>query len=205
MNMLEFEKITNEGLIEAYCMGTLTDAEAEKISILATKYPEVQLEIDKTIATLISIKSNQLDPSLKNKILNRIEGLIEPTIIDIHNPSPINKYSEAVAWRNSITQINKPVIEDGVGVHTIIDRSDFQLSIVWLYESLTEEGHDHNDFKESFLILEGSCECDFDGKIYQFTAGDFFDIPNNINHTIKNISTTTPYVKGIVQRRKIAV
>jgi mannose-6-phosphate isomerase-like protein (cupin superfamily) len=205
MNIFELENIAQDGIIEAYCMGTLSDAEAEKISILATKYPEVQLEIDKTIATLISIKSNHLDPSLKNKILNRIEELIEPTIIDIYTPPPINKYSDAIAWRNSISHINKPVIEDGVGVHSIIDRSDFQLSIVWLYESLTEEGHDQTDFTESFLILEGSCECDFDGKIYQFTAGDFFDIPDNTNHTIKNISTNTPYVKGIVQRRKIAV
>ncbi len=78
------------------------------------------------------------------------------------------------------------------------------LTLAWLSADLVEDQHAGDAFIESFFILEGACECDFDGRIVRFSAGDYFEIPADTRHVIKNISEGLPYVKGLVQRRKAA-
>lgn len=205
MKISELEKYKNEGLIEAYCLGTLADETARDITALAKTNIELKNEIDETIQALTLIKSEKLSDDVKIKVLGTLDELMEPAIIDLMNPPLINFYSDASAWSNSLKKIVATNVEEGIGHYVLVDNEDIQLNLVWLYDVLTEEGHDDSEFSESFLILEGRCECDFEGQIFQFSAGDYFDIPVNTRHIIKNISTELPYVKGLVQRKRLAV
>lgn len=205
MKISELEKYKNEGLIEAYCLGTLDDVTARAITTMAKTNIELRSEIDKTIHALSLIRNENLSNDIRMKVLSTLDEMMEAAVIDLANPPLINYYSDANAWSKSLENIKETEIVEGIGLHVIIEKEDVQLNVVWLYDTLTEEGHDDSAFSESFLILEGRCECDFEGRIFQFSAGDYFDIPVNTRHIIKNISTELPYVKGLVQRKRLAV
>lgn len=54
----------------------------------------------------------------------------------------------------------------------------------------------HDDRRESFFIMKGTCICVVDGIQYELNPGDFLEIPLHTNHDIKIV---TPYVVAILQ------
>jgi len=58
-----------------------------------------------------------------------------------------------------------------------------------------EEIHDHE--RESFIILEGECECHIGHDVIRLGPGGFVEIPMYTPHNVKVIS---PYVVAILQR-----
>jgi mannose-6-phosphate isomerase-like protein (cupin superfamily) len=50
---------------------------------------------------------------------------------------------------------------------------------------------------ESFIILEGECECTIGDKVFRLKPGGFTEIPLYTDHDVRVL---TPYVTAIVQR-----
>ncbi|MCB0576904.1 MAG: cupin domain-containing protein, partial [Saprospiraceae bacterium] len=111
---------------------------------------------------------------------------------------------DPTAWSRALDGLEPEVTENGMAARVLAEDETRELSLVWLSGELVEDMHSDDEFRESFLILEGACECDFGGVIARFGAGDYFDIPPHTPHTIRNISENLPYVKGLVQRLKAA-
>ncbi|MBL7808007.1 MAG: cupin domain-containing protein [Saprospiraceae bacterium] len=203
--MNEKDTILQSGMIEAYCLGTLSESEATALLVAASEHPELRHAIDQTMATLQQYPAG---PSprheLKNKVLNFLDNFLPAEIINLVHPPLIHLHSDADAWNKALAGVQPEMEEDGMAARVLNETEEVVLSVVWLSGEMVEDKHEANEFLESFFILEGACECDFEGKIVRFSAGDYFDIPPNTRHTIKNISPSLGYVKGLVQRRKAA-
>lgn len=203
--MNELNTYIASGIIEAYCLGNLSPAQAAEVTAMAAAYPEVQAEIDRTLAVLEQYPQGpQPRPELKKRVLDFLDAFLNEEHIDLDNPPRIDRHSDVAAWNRALQSIAPDIEEPGFAARILKETDELFLSVVWLSADLIEESHADNEFRESFLILEGACECDFEGQIVRFAAGDYFDIPPNTRHVIKNISEGLPYVKGIVQRRKAA-
>jgi mannose-6-phosphate isomerase-like protein (cupin superfamily) len=196
------ENYSESGIIEAYCLGLLPGVEAAAITLAAEKDVTLQQMILETEAALKNYSDVEGAPALKKSILAGIAA-IPVSKIDINNPPLINYQSDADEWNEAIEHI-KPQTDHGNIKTTFLTFTDeLQVCVAWLSNRLEEDGHHEDEFEESFLILEGSCECNLDGKIFRLKAGDYLDIPFNTQHTI---TSTSPqgYVKAIIQRRKTA-
>lgn len=203
--MFDLQEYIASGVIESYCLGNLPDAEARALTELADLHPELRAEIDETLAVL-GTYSVQHTPArdLKNRTLNFLDRFLPKETIDLAHPPIINRHSDAAAWELAVKGL-EPEGRDGDFAYRFLKESpELELNLVWLYGELVEDEHPKDEFAESFLILEGACECDFGGQIVRFSAGDYFDVPPGVRHVIKNISTNMSCVKGIVQRRKAA-
>jgi len=89
-------------------------------------------------------------------------------------------------------------------VRFLKETPDYELCLAWLTTELAETEHHAEEFVESFLILEGTCECNIGGQLIYLKTGDYLDIPIDTPHTIRSTSTQTGYVKALIQRRKPA-
>jgi mannose-6-phosphate isomerase-like protein (cupin superfamily) len=123
--------------------------------------------------------------------------------IDIANPPLIHRNSDIADWNEAVAHLKPDTDHGDIKTSFLVFTDELQLCVAWLSDRLDEDEHHEGDFEESFLILEGSCECNIGGKIFRLKAGDYLDIPFNTPHTI---TSTSPqgYVKAIIQRKKVA-
>lgn len=203
--MNELDLYIDSGIIEAYCLGSLPSDEAAEVTVMAGRYPEVEQAITQTLALLEQYpQSPAPSAGLKTRVLDFLDQFLESEKIDLENPPLIHLHSDVQAWNQALQNLGPEHEESGFTLRVLKESNHLQLSVVWLSDKMVETKHATDEFQESFFILEGECECDFEGKVVRFGAGDYFDIPPNTDHTIKNISTGLSYVKGLVQRRKAA-
>ncbi|MBK8955195.1 MAG: cupin domain-containing protein [Saprospiraceae bacterium] len=203
--MFNLEQYISSGVIESYCLGNLPAAEARILLKLASEYPELQIEIDETLAALEKYKIGQTPPrNLKDRTLNYLDPFLTREKIDLNDLPVITKHSDAYAWQAAIKDLLPEHEYPDFSIRNLKQGQELEINLVWLHQVLVEDQHSGDDFTESFLILEGACECDFEGHIVRFGAGDYFEVPAGVRHVIKNISEPEGFVKGIVQRRKAA-
>ncbi|MCB9354722.1 MAG: cupin domain-containing protein [Lewinellaceae bacterium] len=203
--MNDLDSYIASGIIEAYCLGNLPQEQAIVVTEMAAKHPEIRAEIDRTLAALERYPGKPVPKAeLKNRVLDFLDGFLTENPVDLQHPPVIDRYSDPTAWSRALDGLEPEVTENGMAARVLAEDETRVLSLVWLSGELVEDMHTDDEFRESFLILEGACECDFGGVIARFGAGDYFDIPPHTPHTIRNISENLPYVKGLVQRLKAA-
>ncbi|MEO6190048.1 MAG: cupin domain-containing protein [Saprospiraceae bacterium] len=200
MNM-DINEIIESGRLESYCLGNLTIIETIEITELAKIHPEINMEIEKILEALKSYSgASETTSNLKSKVLEFLNPFLNEDLISLTNPPMINKYSNLISWSKALEHIIPKFNIQGTAFSRIYKDENRELNLVWLKNEIIEDAHSKEEYIESFLILEGSCECDFDGVIITFHAGDCFQIPPNTRHSIKNTSINQAYVKGLVQR-----
>ncbi len=202
--MFDLNTYLSSGVIEAYCLGNLSAEETAELLHLARQNPEIDEEINNTLAalklhTLISNRTS----ALKEQVLDFLQPHLDSEVIDADHLPLLHKFSSSVDWHKALGELTPDLQEENFAIHLIKDTPDVQLHMVWLFHELVEDGHDRSDFQESFLILDGACECNFGGRIVRFSAGDYFEVPPNTSHIIRNI-TPNGCVRGLVQRKKVA-
>ncbi|MFN0013399.1 MAG: cupin domain-containing protein [Saprospiraceae bacterium] len=203
--MNELNTYIASGILEAYCLGSLPPKEAAEVAAMAVKHPEIEAEIDGILAALEQYPQGpEPAPGLKNQVLDFLDAFLRDESVDLQNLPLIHRHSDTAVWNKALANVQPDIEEPGFAARVLKETDDLMLSVVWLSSDLVEDEHTEDEFLESFFILEGACECDFDGKVVRFSAGDYFDIPPNTRHVIKNISEGLPFVKGLVQRRKAA-
>jgi mannose-6-phosphate isomerase-like protein (cupin superfamily) len=197
------EKHTESGIIEAYCLGLLSENEAAAITLDAAADTLLQQQIEETEQALKNYSHMSRAMALKESILASLAAVAPLTKIDITRPPLINRNSDIADWNEAIAHIEPQNDHGSIKTSFITYAPELQLCIAWLSGKLEEDEHHEDEFEESFLILEGSCECNIAGKIFHLKAGDYLDIPFNAHHTI---TSTSPqgYVKAIIQRKKKA-
>lgn len=202
--MTGIEKYTQPGILEEYCLGLLSDAEAREITAAAKQCPQLQQQIEAAEQLLMGITAVTAKPALKESILSVFDNLAETNKISLANPPFIHRNSDLNEWKEALENLQPDKDYGNIKVHYLKDTPDHQLCVAWLHDVLDEAEHHANEFAESFFIVEGSCECNIGGQIVCLKAGDYLDIPYNTHHTIKATSPEIGYVKAIIQRRKLA-
>lgn len=198
---MDKNNIINSGQLEAYCLGQLSIEEAQIISEWAAHDPDIKYEIDQIMSTLESYPNNLTpNPQLKTKVLDFLSQHLHHEEIDLSNPPLLNKYSDVNSWSKAVQNFSYHDDASNLHVENIFLSKNKELNLIWLHDEIIEDAHANDLFKESFLILEGECECDFEGIIVHFKTGDYFEVPPNTKHSIRNISLQGHFVKGLVQR-----
>ena len=125
-------------------------------------------------------------------IKQRVLAAINKFSLD--NLPETNRESDHRSWLEAVqpllpaesvdTIIMKELRRDGKIVQILV------ISVVDVPEEI------HEEYTESFFILEGRCACTIDGQVFELSAGDFLDIPLHVPHDVKLI---TPQVTAILQ------
>ncbi|MGC4100535.1 cupin domain-containing protein [Ferruginibacter sp.] len=191
-------------LLEEYCLGLLSEADAAAMQQAAKQFPQLQQGIHEMETSLVRYAGTTPRPSLKQNIFSALDHLPAEHSIDISNPPFIDRNSYLAEWQEAVASITADKDYDHIKVHFLKDTPEFQLCVAWLTGTLDEDEHHADEFAESFFILEGTCRCDIGGTIIHLKAGDYLDIPFNTHHTITSTSADGGYVKALIQRKKIA-
>jgi mannose-6-phosphate isomerase-like protein (cupin superfamily) len=169
-------------------------------------------ELDKTEAALLAYaEAHAVAPplSLKEKILNKIQQLNTETQkrqpFTLENLPILTPESNWLDWEEAVKSIPMPDEIEDVYLHTLESNDTRELFVAWVKEIVPEEVH--HDLLESFILLEGTCECeitDENGNVryVKMREGDYISFKIGETHII-NITSAQP-AKAILQWMKIA-
>ncbi|UFH54533.1 cupin domain-containing protein [Spirosoma sp. KNUC1025] len=197
------EEYLQSGQLEQYVLGLLSVDEAKVVEAMASKSPRIQAELDSLTDVLNEYaldKPRTPSPTLKSKVMMQLSQLGQAPAFNLDALPLINAYSDADQWQRTVASIQPPVSYRNLFGHVLRQDDEVEQFLVWVRESINPE--DHHDERESFLILEGRCECSIGGTLVQLSAGDYLDVPVDLEHTVRVISDRP--VKAIIQRLKIA-
>ncbi|NOT36602.1 MAG: hypothetical protein HOP11_04435 [Saprospiraceae bacterium] len=161
-------------------------------------------------ALLLFAEAQSVAPpsELRDEILNKLKSLNnqKKNSIRLHlNQLPmLDANSSWYDWQEAVAEIEPPEYED-IHLHTLEETEERTLFVVWVKEYIPEEVH--HDLIESFLLLEGSCEChitDEAGKlrVVRLGQGDFIEMQFGETHDI--FITSAQPAKAILQWKKLA-
>jgi mannose-6-phosphate isomerase-like protein (cupin superfamily) len=106
----------------------------------------------------------------------------------------LDKNARRQAWIDAVEHLIPVAPSQDFWCEVIRKDDYFQQMLVVTRVDVPEE--DHEDYLESFFILEGHCECTVGDKRFKLGAGDFLEIPLHVKH---NVNVTSPYVVAILQ------
>lgn len=201
---MNVQKYIESGIIEEFCLGLLSDDQAKEVMANASLFPEIQQEIEQTEEALAAYAHTPPRPALREQVLKALSDVRSEEKINPKNPPPIHRYSNAAKWNEALSGIEPNLEHNGLKLFFLRKTKESQLYIAWLRSELVEDAHHRNEFQESFLILEGTCECILGNQTIQLRPGDYVDIPFDTPHTIKVTSTANGFLKALIQRAKLA-
>ena len=168
-------------------------------------------ELDKAEEALIKYaQSHAVNPpeELRNKIFAKINKLTAEKSatknIDLHSLPVLDQESNWIDWQKATAHIEPPAYDD-IYLHTLESNEHRELFVAWVKDFVPDEVH--HDLLESFLILEGSCECYIknqkgEERKVRMVQGDFITMQIGETHNIK-ITSPQP-TKAILQWKKLA-
>jgi quercetin dioxygenase-like cupin family protein len=174
---LNIKEYIASGVLEEYVLGLTTEEKSNEIVELAAKHEEIQLEIsaiEESVAVYSSAFTKDPPKDLKANILSAIvqEALPVPPLT---GQSKIEDYAH---WLNSV---KAPDAYENVHMEVIYNSKEATIVIAWIKEG--ELNHDHQEYTERFLIVEGSCVATIGGETTTYEIGDFVEFPVDIEHS----------------------
>ncbi len=191
------------GVIEDYCLGVLNEQEMQEVDQLAAHHPLIRKEITTYQQSFEQYASSFARPApegLREKTLALLDNLLKEESAQTDELPLLNKYSDSKKWLLKVRPLLPNKLEGDLFVHVLQDDEEIEQLLMWTRVDIPDEVHLLE--KESFIVLEGECECYVDGKVIKLKAGEFIDIPLHTHHDVKVVKGP---VLAIVQRlRKVA-
>jgi mannose-6-phosphate isomerase-like protein (cupin superfamily) len=195
---MNIQDCLTSGILELYCLGNLSPAEEEEVQLLMSRSPEIKKEVERIQFALEGFAQKHAiipPPHVEITISTLIDNLEKEARMDAENLPLINKFSNHEAWKKLIPKSIPTTIWDDRYCKVLTRTSKV---IQMLLISTTDfEDEIHDNLHESFLILEGHCECTVENETLQMKAGDYMEIPLYAHHDVK---IQSPYVVAILQR-----
>lgn len=192
------EEYIDIGVLHDYCTDNLPPSGRAEVERMCEQYPEVNKELQQLQNVLEKLaEGTAKEPAQETKqhIWNTLNNINKERAGDLNDLPVINKYSDYNNWKRMVSPL-MPEHFPGETLYVPLRNSDgIMQSLVISYENAEDEKHEHE--KESFLLLEGECECCVGDDLVHLRAGGFIEMPLNINHNVKLL---TPYVVVIFQR-----
>lgn len=147
-------------------------------------------------------------PLLRDHILQKITTLNqqkkERQALDLQQLPLLEAASNWLDWQAAVAGITPPDDFSDLHLHELESNDQRDLFVIWAREIVEEEIHE--DLLESFLILEGACECHItdtagNTRIVHLRSGDFLTLPLGETHDLR-ITSLQP-AKAILQRLKL--
>ncbi|MFZ4633888.1 MAG: hypothetical protein ACOYNO_06745 [Saprospiraceae bacterium] len=149
-------------------------------------------------------------PGLRDRILGNIAQLIKQQqaapVIDMQHPPLLTPESNWLSWQNATAHILPPDDLENIHLHPIRNDETADIFVAFVREFVPEEVH--HDVLESFVLLEGSCECvikDENGhtRSVHMREGDYIAFALGEVHDVFITSADRP-AKAILQWLKVA-
>jgi len=187
------------GIVLDYCLGLVTGQDKADFEQALKLYPELDQELkavqeglDKYAATY---SKSPLD-STKDKVMNALENLLLEKQMNLSKLPVINKFSDHKAWMAAVASLLPNKVEGEPFMHVLTATDSITQVLVMSATDIPDEVH--TDVWESFIVLEGECECYIGtDTVVRLKAGGYLEIPMHEHHDVKIISD---YVVGIMQR-----
>jgi len=191
------------------------DIAPAEIKNLLTDENEIRpnmLEVQQTEAALVNFAEAHSVPApsqLRAKILGKISEFEThkrtQAKLELSQLPALDNAANWLAWQDAVAGIEPPANFKNIHLHTIESNEKRELFVAWVKEFVPEEVH--HDVVESFLILEGSCECHItnqkgETRIVRLGQGDFYSMEPEETHDI--IITSLQPAKAIIEWRKLA-
>jgi len=195
MNIQEY---IDTGILEQYCLCILADDEMREVESLRSKYPSIGTEIRNIEASLEQYATAfTLAPprELEEEIWGTLENLNKERHIDLTDLPVINKFTDHKAWLGVVRPLIPPQLKQDRIVH-VLRESDKIIQMLIISKTHFED-EVHLEELESFIILEGECECTVGDNVFRLQPGGYTEIPLHTSHDVRVLS---PYVTAIVQR-----
>ncbi len=146
---------------------------------------------------------------LREKILSKIveldtSHLIGPKL-QLDSLPMLADNSNWQDWHEAVSGIEPPAEFDSIHLHPLESNEKRELFVAWVKDMVEEEVH--TDLLETFLILEGSCEChitDTKGETCIVRLGQGDSITMQIGETHDIVITSMKPAKAILEWRKLA-
>lgn len=147
-------------------------------------------------------------PHLKSRILSKIHSLNKDAsdrrVLHLDILPLLEENSNWLDWNEAVRGIEPPKDFGSIYLHVLESNKERDLFVAWVREYVEEEVH--HDLLESFLILEGTCECHIRGldgnmRVVRLTQGDFITMGVGETHDV--VITSLQPAKAILQWRKL--
>lgn len=188
--MINIEEYIHSGILELYVLGLTSAEETLQVNELLL-HPEIQKEVTDICSTLktlnASIAPNESIKPLIFAIIDyteRLQAGEQPEFPPVLNPN--SKVSDYEQWLSRKDMVSATTTENAFA-KIIGFTPTGTTAIVWLVNYMPSEIHDSE--LERFLIVEGSCDVNFNDTTYSLKAGDYLEIPLHVHHTIKVTSS----------------
>jgi mannose-6-phosphate isomerase-like protein (cupin superfamily) len=195
MNIQEY---IETGILEQYCLCVLADDEVREVEAMRSKYPEVGAEIrniESVLEGYATTFAQEPPAELKETIWGTLENLNKEQHIDLSDLPVINKFTDHKAWLGVVKPLLPPQMKED-RIVKVLRESDKVIQMLIISKThFDDEIHVHEH--ESFIILEGECECTVGDNVFRLQPGGFTEIPLYTSHDVRVL---TPYVTAIVQR-----
>lgn len=169
--------------------------------------PPTSHETDQTELALAKFaESHSVSPStsIRQAILDKISGLNQQKKqadeIDFSHLPLLDSAANWFAWQKTVKDIHPPENYDGIHLHSLESNDHRELFVAWVKEYIDQEVH--HDLIESFLLLEGTCECHLTGpdgvtRIVRMNPGDYITMQIGETHDV--VITSLQPAKAILQ------
>ena len=189
------------GILELYVLDLLSQAEKIGVERMLKVYPilrEEVLAIESALENYAHINAIPPSKKLEREITEIVNNLSIEQHISFEQLPRINEYSNYLNWLPLIEPIKPNKIDDGI-FNKVLQHNE-QITQVLVISEINIPEEIHDDELESFLILEGNCECIVSGKSRFMGPGDFMAIPLYEPH---DVIVKSKQVTAILQRVKI--
>lgn len=198
--MKDLNQYIESGVLELFVMGALSKEEAIEVETLAIEHPEIREEIaaiEDAQEEMANLAALQPPVHVKAKLMAALDEEEAKTQTK-NNPPFINQNSKIAdfdIWVNDPQNVPPAEYEDPYFIPLVVNE-DGATGMVWIRKYIPAEVH--TDVVETFFILEGACDVEFNGKVHSLKAGEALSIPLHVSHTV-TITSDIP-CKLIVQR-----
>jgi mannose-6-phosphate isomerase-like protein (cupin superfamily) len=142
-------------------------------------------------------------PDLREHLLTKLKSLNEQKKnrkrLQLHQLPLLDANANWYDWEEAVGEIEPPDYDD-IYLHPLEETEQRSLFVAWVNEYIPEEVH--HDLIESFLLLEGSCECHISDeagnvRIVRLSQGDYIEMQLGETHDI--FITSAQPAKAILQ------
>lgn len=196
---MDIEKFIESGILEAYCLGLLTEEEQADLVKKMAVYPEVKAGFDAvelSFMRLADLTAIEPPEHVRGKLLASIDFGAHDFSLSADNLPVLSEAQSAQPWLDLFAHLIPDEPVDPFNVNVIRDDAIVRQMLITANTDVPEE--EHGEFYESLFVLKGSCVCVVGDEAFALGPGDFIEVPLNTKHDIK---LTTPFVTAVLQYR----
>ena len=195
---MDITEYINSGILHDYCINALPADKRTEVERMCVLYPEVKKELEQmrqAFDKFADASSKWKLPEVKEGMWNVLENINKEKAGKLDDLPVLNKYSDHNRWKHIIQPLMpKEIPEDPL--ITPLRNSGGVMQVLMIGKTGVDD-EVHENERESFLVLEGECECYIDDKVYNLGPGGFIEIPMYAHH---NVKVTSDYVVAVMQR-----